>query len=142
MRLGFLVVQIHPPTHHPENTETLYLDAREPIEYEVSHLQNATCVGFDYFDISKFEETHQDKSQEIVVYCSLGIRSEVVAKQLIDAGYTNVKNLYGGIFEWKNANQAVYNLKEVETDSVHAFSKEWSKWLKKGIKVYPTLKHE
>jgi len=33
------------------------------------------------------------------VYCSLGIRSEVIAKKLKKAGYTNVFNLYGGIFE-------------------------------------------
>jgi hypothetical protein len=44
--------------------------------------------------------------------------------------------LFGGIFEWKNNNFTVYNSKEEATENVHAFSKDWSKWLLKGKKVY------
>ena len=35
----------------------------------------------------------------------------------------------------KNNDLKVYN-SEGETDDVHAFSKEWSKWLTKGKKIY------
>jgi 3-mercaptopyruvate sulfurtransferase SseA len=70
------------------------------------------------------------------VYCSLGIRSETVASKLKKAGFTNVYNLYGGIFEWKHNDFPIYNSNEKETDSIHAFSKDWSKWAKKGIKIY------
>lgn len=121
-------------------TNAILLDAREPKEFVISHLKDAICVGYDNFDIKKVTDTIKDKNKEIVVYCSLGIRSEDVAEQLKKAGYTNVKNLYGGIFEWKNKNFEVYNHREKITDSVHAFSEEWSKWLKKGIKVYPKIK--
>jgi len=119
-----------------DTTKAIFLDARESKEFEVSHLKNAICVGYDNFNLESVEKQFPNKNQEIVVYCSLGIRSEVVAQKLIDAGYTNVKNLYGGIFKWKNENHSVYNINEIETDSIHAFSKEWSKWLKKGIKIY------
>ena len=71
-----------------------------------------------------------------MVYCSLGVRSEDIAEQLKKAGYNKVKNLYGGIFEWKNNGFPIYNLENKETDSIHTFSMKWSKWLKKGIKVY------
>jgi hypothetical protein len=74
------------------------------------------------------------------VYCSLGIRSETIANQLKKAGYTNIKNLYGGIFEWRNKGFKVYNSEDKKTDSIHAFSKAWSKWLTKGTKVYPETK--
>ena len=114
----------------------IVLDARELNEYKVSHLKNATCVGYDFFDINSVLEKYPNKDEKIVVYCSLGIRSEVVAKQLKDAGYTNVSNLYGGIFEWKNKGNEVYNKKGKPTKKVHVFSQEWSKWLKKGKKVY------
>ncbi|MFB9105669.1 rhodanese-like domain-containing protein [Algibacter miyuki] len=77
-----------------------------------------------------------NKDTQIVVYCSLGIRSESIADSLKQAGYTHVENLYGGIFEWKNNNFPVYNSEEKETDSIHTFNKAWSKWLKKGIKIY------
>jgi 3-mercaptopyruvate sulfurtransferase SseA len=72
----------------------------------------------------------------IVVYCSLGVRSEDIAEQLKKEGYTNVYNLFGGIFEWKNSNHKVYDNKEEPTENVHAFSKKWSKWLLKGNKIY------
>ena len=51
-------------------------------------------------------------------------------------GYKNVYNLYGGIFEWKNNNWKVFDNKGFETDNVHTFNKNWSKYLKKGTKIY------
>ena len=72
----------------------------------------------------------------IVVYCSIGVRSAKIAQQLKDEGYTNVFNLYGGIFEWKNNNFQVFDLKEKETEKVHVYDKDWAIWLIKGEKVY------
>ena len=118
-------------------TTTILLDAREQKEYKVSHLKNATCVGFDDFNIHKtLEKLPENKNAKIVVYCSLGIRSEIIAHQLIKEGYTNVYNLYGGIFEWKNNNFKVIDTLGNTTENVHAFNKEWGKWLTKGQKVY------
>lgn len=117
-------------------TKAIILDAREIDEYKVSHIKNAIYVGYDNFDIEKTIKNLNNKQQEIVVYCSLGIRSEDVAEQLKEADYSNVKNLYGGIFEWKNNNFSVFDSEEKETQNVHTFSKEWSKWLKNGIKIY------
>ncbi|WP_034041600.1 rhodanese-like domain-containing protein [Wocania ichthyoenteri] len=114
----------------------IILDSRELSEYKTSHLQHAIYVGYDNFNLKKTIKKFNNKQQPIVVYCSLGIRSEDIAEKLKKAGYTNVYNLYGGIFEWKNNNMPVYNSKEKETDSIHTFSKEWSKWLNKGTKVY------
>ena len=118
-------------------TNAFLLDARETKEYKVSHLKNAICVGYDYFDVTKtLEKLPKDKNAKIVVYCSLGIRSEIVADKLIKEGYTNVYNLYGGIFEWKNNNFQVIDTLGNKTEKVHTFNKDWSKWLKKGKKVY------
>ncbi|GGI56675.1 rhodanese-like domain-containing protein [Winogradskyella haliclonae] len=121
-------------------TKAILLDAREQKEYQVSHLKDAICVGYDFFDLKTVTDKIKDKDQLIVVYCSLGIRSETIGEKLKEAGYTNVQNLYGGIFEWKNNNFEVYNSNNKPTDSVHAFSEEWSKWLKNGIKIYPKPK--
>ena len=114
----------------------ILLDSREEKEYLTSHLENAICVGYDSFNLKTIAPKLQNKDSHIVVYCSLGIRSEDVAEKLKKAGYTNVYNLYGGIFEWKNNDLEVLNSNEQPTDSIHTFSKGWSKWLKKGIKVY------
>lgn len=112
------------------------LDTREKNEYQISHLKNAIHVGYDYFTIKSVTQRNLSKDSHIVVYCSLGIRSEDIAEQLKKEGYTNVHNLYGGIFEWKNKNYPVVNSKNEATDEVHTYSKEWSKWLHKGIKIY------
>lgn len=117
-------------------TKALLLDSRELKEYQVSHLKNAIHVGYDHFNLDSIQQKITNKHTEIVVYCSVGIRSETIGNKLKQAGYTNVKNLHGGIFEWKNNNFTVYNRFNKETDSIHTFSKIWSKWLHKGIKVY------
>lgn len=112
------------------------LDARESSEYKVSHIKNAVHVGYDHFRLKKTLKQLKDKKQTIVVYCSLGIRSEDIAEKLKKAGCSDVYNLYGGIFEWKNNDLKVYDSEDTETEKVHTFNEAWSKWLKKGIKVY------
>lgn len=122
--------------HLPETDSIAYLDTREKEEFEVSHLKNAIWVGYKKFDKQKVLETITDKSQPIIVYCSIGVRSEDIGEKLKELGYTKILNLHGGIFEWKNKGGTVFNDKEIATDSVHAFSKHWGKLLQKGIKVY------
>lgn len=119
-----------------QKATVILLDSREQKEYKTSHLNNAIHIGYDHFKIDSVLKKIPNKNSKIVVYCSLGIRSETIADSLKKAGYKNVENLYGGIFEWKNNNLPVYNSEEKETDSIHIFSKEWGKWLKNGIKIY------
>lgn len=119
-----------------EKEDVILLDSREEKEFKISHLKNAICVGYDSFNLDFVQPKLPNKESKIVVYCSLGIRSEDIAEKLKKAGYTNVYNLYGGIFEWKNNDLEVLNSQEKSTDSIHTFSKAWSKWLNKGIKVY------
>ena len=118
------------------NPNFILLDARELREYKVSHIKNAIHVGYDEFDLKETSTKLTDKNATIVVYCSVGIRSEDIAEKLQKAGYTNVYNLFGGIFEWKNNQNTVVDSHGNSTERVHTFSKEWSKWLKKGEKVY------
>ncbi len=116
--------------------DIVLLDARKKEEFEISHLKNAVWVGYKSFEEKTVNTLVQDKDTPILVYCSIGVRSEDIGEKLIKAGYTNVKNLYGGIFEWKNQGKEVYNNKAIETDSVHAYNKLWGKLLTKGVKVY------
>ncbi|TBW30420.1 rhodanese-like domain-containing protein [Gramella sp. KN1008] len=119
---------------HQLKKEVLILDAREPQEFEVSHIKHATFIGYNEFDISKIAS--YPKETKIVVYCSLGVRSEKIGEKLQDAGFTNVWNLYGGIFFWKYKGYEVINAEGKETEKVHAYSRQWSKWLNNAEKVY------
>jgi len=114
----------------------LIFDAREKIEYQTSHLKNARHIGYNYFAIDSVLQKHSDRSKKIIVYCSIGVRSELIGEKLLNAGYENVYNLYGGIFEWKNQSREVIDKDGAITERVHTYSKEWSKWLTNGIKVY------
>ncbi len=118
-----------------ENNVVL-LDAREPKEFNISHLKNAVCVGYNKFDKKSVLNLIPDKQAKIVVYCSIGVRSEQIGEKLIKLGYTNVQNLYGGIFEWKNQGNTVIDNENNTTEKVHAFDKIWGVYLKKGEKVY------
>ena len=109
------------------------LDTRSEAEYQVSHLAGARFVNYDTFDPKQLKDVPKDAP--IVVYCSVGYRSERVGEKLKQAGYTNVQNLYGGIFEWVNQGYPVYNAKG-KTEKVHAYSHSWGLWLRKGEKVY------
>ncbi len=109
------------------------LDAREKQEYNVSHLKNAKNVGYIWFDMRKVYDIPKDAN--IVVYCSIGYRSEKVGEKLLKNGFQNVHNLYGSIFEWVNQGNPVYKSSGVQTTEIHTFNKSWAKWLSRGTKV-------
>ncbi|MDT7830811.1 rhodanese-like domain-containing protein [Flavobacteriaceae bacterium S356] len=117
-------------------SNVIILDAREKREFSVSHLPNSVYVGYQYFDLKKVKKMLPDKNARIVVYCTLGVRSEDIAEKLKKAGYTKVLNLFGGIFEWKNKGYRVLDVKNNETENVHVCNTYWSQWLKKGKKIY------
>ncbi len=114
--------------------DVIFLDAREKNEFDVSHIQNAQWVGYDDFNPKRVENL--DTNQKIIVYCSVGYRSEKVTEKLRAAGYNNVSNLYGGIFEWVNQGKEVVNEGDSTTQKVHAYDHLWGIWLKNGEKVY------
>ncbi|MEJ7829072.1 MAG: rhodanese-like domain-containing protein [Segetibacter sp.] len=117
-----------------DGNQCLFLDAREQKEYNVSHLPNTRFIGYSEFSMAAMKGIEKDKP--LVVYCSIGKRSEDITRKLKKWGYTNVHNLYGGIFEWVNSGNTVYDLKDKPTDKVHAYGKLWGRFLEKGTKVY------
>ena len=115
------------------DSSVILLDARETNEFKVSSIKGAKYVGYDNFSMSSVNNIPKDV--KIVVYCSVGYRSEKITEKLIKAGYHNVSNLYGGIFDWVNKGNTVY-CNNTETQRIHAYNRVWGQWLKKGEKVY------
>jgi rhodanese-related sulfurtransferase len=116
------------------NKEVLFLDTRERKEYQVSHIRGAVWVGYQDFNLKRV--SHIPRSTPLVVYCSVGYRSEKVGERLLQAGFTNVHNLYGSIFEWVNQGYPVFKSPAERTTRVHAYSPTWGRWLTQGTKVY------
>lgn len=107
--------------------EVVILDAREMDEYETSHLPGASYVGYKDFDSSRLDELPKDTT--IVVYCSVGYRSEKIGERLQALGYQKVYNLYGSIFEWVNRGKPVIDGQGKKTRTVHTYNKKWSRWV-------------
>lgn len=125
------------PVVRPEQITDLafyqVLDAREENEFAVSHLQGAQWVGYDTFSVKNVQNL--DKNKPVLIYCTVGARSQEIGKKLVEAGFTRVFNLYGGIIHWVNEGYPVMAEGEV-TPKVHTYSKAWGIWLKNGEKVY------
>jgi rhodanese-related sulfurtransferase len=77
------------------NEPLILLDVREEIEY---HTYN---IGGTNIPLSQLTEKlaliSPNKSDEIVVICKAGLRSQTAQAILIQNGFTNVKNLTGGL---------------------------------------------
>lgn len=117
-------------------TSFVILDAREQEEFDISHLKNAISIGFENFNFINLSNILTDNHIKVVVYCSIGVRSEIIGKQLIQHGFTNIYNLYGGIFEWKNSGQIVYDNNNKPTENIHTYSKQWRKYLNTGTPTH------
>ena len=107
--------------------DRILLDAREQKEFDVSHIPTAQYCGYDHFDPNVLARVPKDK--KIVVYCSIGVRSEKIAEKIKAMGYTHVANLYGGQFEWVNTGNSAVDKTGSMTRKVHAYNRLWSIFL-------------
>lgn len=102
------------------------VDARSTIEYSTSKIKGAQFIDYDN---PNFKSLDLDKTDTIVVYCTIGYRSEKIAEKLKKKGYKNVYNLYGGIIQWANDSNQVCSPNGMTTDFVHTYDESWGKWL-------------
>ena len=114
----------------------LLLDAREPAEYDVAHLPGALR-----FPPSGGLPAWLDavpRERPVVVYCSVGFRSERVARELSGAGCTEVYNLYGSIFDWVERGLPVVDSAGRPTDEIHTYNRRWGRLVTRDrfTKVY------
>ncbi len=121
---------------HNIQSEVYIFDARKREEYEVSHIPGAKYIGFEDFDPARLEGLPKDAP--IVLYCSIGYRSEKIGEKLKSQGFTRVYNLFGSLFEWANRGYPMVDTKGQPTTTVHTYNKSWSKWVdgKKVEKVW------
>lgn len=119
---------------HLKQKHVHLLDARTHREFEVSHIPGAIWAGDEVSAVDRLPGI--DKQAPLAVYCAVGYRSERMAERLRDQGYVNVVNVYGGIFEWVNTNHSVVTNDGSETERIHAYSRFWGLWLKRGTRIY------
>lgn len=102
------------------------IDARSLPEYSTSKIHGAIFLDYDN---PKLNQLQLKKSDTIVVYCTIGYRSEKIAEKLQNKGYAHVYNLYGGIIQWVNDSNPVFSPTGSQTPYVHTYDATWGKWL-------------
>ena len=75
------------------------LDVREPFENSDFNI-GGTLVPLGQVRAMQVDEIENWKDEEIVVYCRSGNRSGQACMFLETMGFTNTKNLTGGIVAW------------------------------------------
>ena len=75
------------------------IDARTQEEYDQGHIPGAIMIP-EYEIAARAENELPDKNQLILVYRRSGRRSKIAADELVNLGYTNVKE-FGGIIDWE-----------------------------------------
>jgi len=103
------------------------LDAREKEEFEISHIPNARYIG--YKNINEDILADIPKTSRVVLYCSIGYRSEKIGEKMKKKGYSNVYNLYGSIFEWINQGNTLVDAQGQVTSRIHTYNQNWSQWI-------------
>ena len=73
------------------------LDVREDWEYNLAKLPGSILIPLGTLPQSLQQ---LDSEAEIIAYCHKGMRSADAINFLYQQGYTNVKNLVGGIEAW------------------------------------------
>ena len=76
------------------------LDVRTQGEWDEFHAPQATLIPLDEL-ASRVSEIPTD--QDVVVICRSGNRSQVGRDTLLDAGFTSVTSVAGGMNDWRSA---------------------------------------
>lgn len=76
------------------------IDVREPIEHAESHVSGAKLLPLGQIEARCVE---LNKSKPVMVMCQAGKRGAAAAEKLRAHGFSDVRNLEGGILAWKSA---------------------------------------
>jgi rhodanese-related sulfurtransferase len=104
-----------------EEGNVFILDVRTPDEFHAAHIEGAVLIPVASLKnkpdqpflepvlppedllVNRLNELPTDHDAKILVYCKTGSRSVKASEILVNAGYTNVHNMQGGIKAWIDA---------------------------------------
>jgi rhodanese-related sulfurtransferase len=77
----------------------MFIDVREQYEYDEFNLGAKLIPLGEFMDNIPNLESHRD--EEIIIHCRSGKRSGMATEVLTSAGFSNVKNVVGGVLRWQ-----------------------------------------
>ncbi len=80
------------------------LDVREPWEFDEANM-GGVLIPLGQVVNAQIDEIEHWKNEEVIVHCRSGKRSANACMILEQLGFTNTKNLEGGILAWQELNR-------------------------------------
>lgn len=77
---------------------TVFLDCREPNEYNLGRISGAVCIPRGQLETNV--EAMIAREAKVVIYCASGNRSALAADTMRQMGYADVASLRGGWRDW------------------------------------------
>lgn len=106
------------------------LDVRAPKEFAVSRIPGS--IRADKDAVSQLQRLGVAPDDPVIVYCSIGYRSSLLAEKLQKVGFSNVRNLEGSIFAWAHAGGDLVNA-HGEAEGVHPYNRWWGRYLRRTL---------
>lgn len=87
---------------YENNEDFIIIDARNSYEHQIGKFVNAVIPAIDNFrDFPAFVKTLEKyKQKKVVTYCTGGVRCEKASAYLREQGFSDIKQLHGGIHEY------------------------------------------
>jgi len=98
--------------------EAVFVDARADAERAVSTLPDAVSEASFLADPARYA------GKKIIIYCTIGYRSGLLARTLAKQGVPTV-NLAAGILGWLHAGGPLVDVKDQPTKRVHVYGRSW-----------------
>ncbi|MCC6474269.1 MAG: rhodanese-like domain-containing protein [Burkholderiales bacterium] len=99
---GGPVVDTLQATQMLNREDAVFVDIREPAEYEKGHILHARNLPLKQLE-EKARELEKYKNRPLIVHCDTGSRSGAAASLLRRKGFERVYSLSGGLAAWRQA---------------------------------------
>jgi rhodanese-related sulfurtransferase len=95
--MGYTITPTELKSRLDKGDQVVLLDVREPWEFDLAKLNGSTLIPLATLPQSLDK---LNRETEIVAICHHGMRSADATNFLLQQGFSNVKNLVGGIDAW------------------------------------------
>ncbi len=99
---GQPVRSISPEDAKKDLAGALVLDVRDPEEYvgELGHIEGSALIPLKELP-QRLDELESSRNKPVIAVCKTGARSHTAAGVLMQAGFTDVFSMSGGMTEWR-----------------------------------------
>ena len=82
------------------SNDGVFLDIREAVDYKKGHIADSVHIPNSKLG-ARMNELNHYKDKPVIVVCRMGQTAGAASKQLLDAGFSQVYKMKGGMMEWE-----------------------------------------